>query len=298
MPSPRVSFVMCVRNAAAHLREQLDSIFTQTFTDFEVILFDDGSTDGTRAIVESYRDERLRFEPRAAGNYVERLNEALGLAQGEYIARVDGDDITEPTRLAEQVAFLDANPAVAAVGSVMQEVDPHGVPLGLTDHATEHAEIERRLLTGSGWAMPQPVATVRRSAAEAVGGYRPEMQWAEDLDFFLRVATVGNLANLPMPLVRYRRHLKSNNSTKMDEQNRLKKIILADARQARGLPDDYLPETPRTEAPPEKRLELWTWNALRHSRPDVARKHAWQRLKMRPADPTSWKLIACAVRGS
>ncbi|MEM8873437.1 MAG: glycosyltransferase family A protein [Planctomycetota bacterium] len=298
MSTPRVSFVMCVRNAARHLREQLDSMFAQTFGDFEVVLFDDGSTDATRKITASYTDPRLRFEPRPAGNYVERLNQALQLARGEYIARVDGDDITDPNRLAAQVAFLDDHPGIVAVGSVMMEVDPYGVPLGLTDHATGHAKIEKRLLRGSGWAMPQPVTTLRKTAADAIGGYRPEMKWAEDLDFFLRLATIGDLANLPTPLVKYRRHLASNNSTKMDEQNRLKRIILADARRDRGMPTDDFELEPRTDPPAEKRLENWTWNALRNGRPDAARKHAWNRLKMRPAELLSWKLLACAVRGS
>jgi glycosyltransferase involved in cell wall biosynthesis len=300
MGPPRVSFIISVRNAAEYLAAQLESLRRQTFQDFEVVLFDDGSTDHTVALAEAWAKKfdgpTFRIEQRAAGNYVDRFNEAIAVARGELLARADGDDITLPTRLERQVAFLDANPEVVAVGSTMLEVDPYDVPLGETDHATDHDEIERRLLLGSGWSMPHPVVTMRRSACEQVGLYRPEMKAAEDLDLFLRLAMVGKLANLPEPLVRYRRHLKSVNSTHVEQQKRAIRQSVDEALVARGRqPGAALEE--RSEQAPADKLENWVWNALRHHRPDAAKKHAWHRLKLRPTDKLSWKLLACAVRG-
>lgn len=297
MSSPRVSFVMSVRNGAPLLKPQLESLTAQTFRDWELILIDDGSTDATPQVARNHRDDRVRYERREPGNLVDRFNEGIALARGELIARVDGDDVTMPTRLEEQVAFLDANPQVVAVGSRMLEIDPYGVPLGETDHAPDHEEIERRLLRGSGWSLPHPVATYRKTHANQIGGYRRETRWVEDLDFFLRLARVGRLANLQKILVQYRRHLGSVNSQQSQKQLELQKMVLADARRERGLPESGEVAEPRTEAPVEKRLSNWMWNALRHGRRDAARKHAWQHLRLHPTSGQSWKLLACALRG-
>ena len=300
---PRVSVLLSVYNGARYIEESLRSVLDQTFTDFEVLLYDDGSTDETPDILRRYaeRDSRIDLRLRPHGNFVDHFNDGIRTARGLYVARADGDDLNEPTRFAEQVKFLDEHPKVVAVGSRVREIDPMGVELGVTgerDQPLEHAEIERNLLAGNGWAMSHPAATMRTAALRQIGGYNRDYVFAEDTDLFLRLAEIGELANLPEPLVRYRRHAKSVSSQNFEEQRRRFGRIIAEAHRRRGLPMKQEPAFFKTRPqPPEKLLELWGWNALRKKRADVARQHAGDRLRLRPLSWKSWKLWFCAARG-
>ena len=104
---PKVSVVMPAYNAEKYIREAIDSVLAQTFTDFEFIILDDGSTDATAAIIQSYEDDRIRFCPNERNMGVAAtLNRALKLAQGEYIARMDADDVSYKNRLEMQLDFI------------------------------------------------------------------------------------------------------------------------------------------------------------------------------------------------
>ncbi len=109
-PKPRVSVIMPAYNASAFIREAVDSILAQTFGDFELIILNDGSTDDTRAIVESYDDERIRLVNKSNSGVASTLNEGLRLAKGEFVWRHDADDISLPQKLERQIQFMEEHP--------------------------------------------------------------------------------------------------------------------------------------------------------------------------------------------
>jgi glycosyltransferase involved in cell wall biosynthesis len=291
---------MCVYNAERYLGQTLDSLLGQRFTDFELIAVNDGSTDGSSAILarRAHADPRLRVIDQPNAGIAAAANRGAATARGEFIARADSDDVHDPRRLELQVAFLDAHPDVLAVGAQMRLVDPFGLPLEVTTLPLDHDAIEAELLRGSGWSLPQPVATLRRSAFERVGGYRQQFSNSEDLDLFLRIALVGRLANLPEPLVEWRRHLASVNHSRFEVQRRQQRQIVEEAWAARGrtMPSDF--DIAFENRPPNwKTLCLWGWRALKQGNTTVARAHAWASLRERPTSWEGWKLAFCALRG-
>src|SRR5207248_1383335 len=162
--------------------------------------------------------------------------EGLALARGEFLARIDSDDVAAPTRFEKQVQYLREHPECVAVGSRLQMIDPYGSPLDVSDHKLTHDEIERELLAGSGWALSQPAMMMRREAVMRLGGYRKQYECSEDLDLSLRLAEVGKLANLPEPLTKWRRHLGSVNHTRHAQQDRNADAIIRETLARRGLP--------------------------------------------------------------
>lgn len=199
---PRVSVLMPVYNAAPFVEQAVRSILQQTFTDLELIVVDDGSTDGSAQIVAAIADPRLRLvrQPTNAG-IVAALNTALEHARGEYLARMDADDISEPQRIERQVAFLDQHPDVLVLGSAYRRMeDDRVVHMPLT-----HEEIRLALLTHNPIAHP----TVMMRARLPQGGplrYPADTAPAEDQALWSTLVQVGRMANLPEPLIRYRTH--------------------------------------------------------------------------------------------
>jgi len=300
---PTVTVLMTAYRAAEYVGAAARSVLAQTYDDFEFLAFDDGSPDATADVLEAIasEDRRLVVHRREHGNYVDRLNEGLSMARGRYVARQDADDISEPDRLDQQVRLLEARPEVIAVVSRMTEIDPLGVTLNVTRHEPEHADIDAGLMAGNGWSLPHPTAVFRREAVRMVGGYRPEALYAEDLDLFLRLAEAGELANVPEPLVRYRRHLRSVTYTRDRRQREVIRRAVAEARGRRGLPsgprDDEL--VVFRARPPSRRalLQRWGWNALKQGEVAAARAHARALVRLAPWSPSAWKLAACSIRG-
>ena len=256
---------MPVYNAAAYVRQAAASILGQTFADFEFIVIDDGSTDDSRDILAGLAaaDPRLRLVSRPNTGYTRALNEALSLARGTYVARMDADDVALPDRLRQQVDYLRAHPEAVLVGSRIMTIDPYGIPLYEPDHCLDHEGIERQLLDGVGWAIVHPAAMMVRQAVADLGGYRPEMEPSEDLDLFLRLAERGRIANLPTVLLHYRQHVKSVNHTRTAAQQAAARRIVAEAYQRRGgtIPADWRP--PVREYPLKKEIDMWAWVALK-----------------------------------
>ncbi len=211
---PPISVCLPVYNAERYIAEAVESILGQTFGDFEFLIIDDGSTDGSRRILERYAagDPRIRLVSRPNGGLVSALNELLGMARGEFIARMDADDIALPERFERQIAYLRDHGDVVALGTQILLIDPRGAPLTEMPLDLEHEDIDRAHLNGV-TVLCHPTILARTASVLGVGGYRPGYFPGEDIDLWLRLAEVGRLANLPEILVKYRQHLQSIGNT-------------------------------------------------------------------------------------
>lgn len=214
---PKVSVIMAVYNGEKYLRDAIDSILGQTFTDFEFIIVDDASTDRTPEVVASYGDPRIRYvrndsniRPGASAN------RGIELSAGEYIARLDGDDVSLPERLARQVAFMDANPDVAVCGTWARKIDPRG---NVTDDIRKPVGKE---LEYDFWR-PSPLlhsAAMIRASHLGDLRYDPAAIHVEDYDLWLGLQKNHRLDNLPEFLTLYRIHDESVTSVNFDRQMR------------------------------------------------------------------------------
>jgi glycosyltransferase involved in cell wall biosynthesis len=297
---PRVSVVMPVYNGQRYLAASVESILAQTLTDFEFIIVDDGSTDHSLAMLREYaeRDGRIRIQSRPNTGISGALNDGLAMARAELIARMDADDVAMPERFERQVAYLDAHPECVALGTSVELIDPAGLPIGVHQSNLLHEDIERQLLKGRGGSLYHPSAMMRRRAVEQVGKYRPQYNDSEDLDLWLRLAEIGRLANLPEPLLKYRRHLESVTHRKYENQWKLKRAIVTEAYQRRGqpMPVDWSFE-PWKPKPVAHQLREWAWMALKAGNRSAARRHAIEAWRRSPFSTASWRVMLCALRG-
>ena len=300
MSVPAVSVVLPVYNAARYLPQAIDSILKQSFTKFELIAVDDGSTDDSPRILRGFaeRDPRVRVISRANTGIVGALNDGIGASHAELIARMDSDDISLPERLEKQVSYMNEHRDCVLLGAQVQVIDPHGMPLFRSANPLDHESIDAALMLGKGGVLRHPSAIIRRDAFTRVGGYRPQYQWAEDVDLFLRLAEVGRIANLPDILLHYRQHCGSVNRTRYQQQARRITQVVREAAQRRGL---SLAENWQYDMkiPPDagEQLREWGWRALKERRLSVARKHALSAVQKQPLSIASWRLMYCAIRG-
>lgn len=202
---PTVSVLMPVYNGERYLREAIDSILAQSFSDFEFVIVDDGSTDGTGAILDGIDDPRLRVIANERNMGVTKtLNVGLEAVRGRYIARIDADDIAHPERLAEQVAFMEANPGVVLLGSGHVSVDDDGNEVERVARPMADAEFRWTALLYSPVIHP---SVMFRADLTGEGGLRyDEHADAEDYDMWIRMLAAGEGARLGRPLVTWRRH--------------------------------------------------------------------------------------------
>src|SRR4051812_13632630 len=162
--TPTISVLMPVYNAEKFVSEAIESILRQTYTDFEFLIVDDGSTDDSVDIVNEYaqQDKRIVHIVRPHAGLNTTLNEGLKVAKGKYLARMDADDISLPQRFARQVKYLDAHPECVLVGSRVMLMDMYGSPFAESFHKLSHDKIDAELLRGSGWALVHPATMMVR----------------------------------------------------------------------------------------------------------------------------------------
>ena len=200
---PLVSVIMSVFNGEQYLKSCLDSILEQTYSNFEFIIVNDGSSDGTFSILEGYTDPRIKLIDQIENTGLTcSLNHAILECDGEFIARQDSDDISERGRLKAQLEYLGTHPGTAAVGTWALQIDEDGDEIGLLKRETEPAMIGLRMAHEN--QFHHGSVMFRRSALEFVGGYREHFKYAQDYDLFLRLALKFDLANLPAPMYRKR----------------------------------------------------------------------------------------------
>lgn len=205
MSTPIVSVVMSVYNGERFLNEAVDSILNQSFGDFEFIIIDDGSTDSTGPLLDAYqkRDPRICVYHQENRGLVESLNRGCKAAQGQYIARMDADDIAVRNRLLWQLKFMEGHPEVGVVGGAIEFIDVTGKSLRTSVNLTEDRDLRSALPDCPFW---HSTVFMRKEIIALLGGYRKIVIDAEDHDLWLRVAERYQLANLEAVVLKYRLH--------------------------------------------------------------------------------------------
>ena len=202
MNKPLVSIGMPVYNCQKTIKVSINSILLQTYENWELIIIDDGSKDDTLSILQSYTDPRIKVLSDGVNkNLPNRLNEAISLSRGKYFARMDGDDIAYPERLAAQVEYLENHPEVDLLATNIIAIDENNHPTGGFAPIESHEEICRR--PWAGFPMTHPT-WMGRLEWFRTHKYRPEALRTEDTDLMLRTFDTSRFAKLPEVMLAYR----------------------------------------------------------------------------------------------
>lgn len=300
MSDPKLSVIMPVYNTAAYLEGAIGSILAQSFTDFELIAVNDGSTDASAEILDrlAAQDPRLVVIHQENSGVSKAANTAIAAARGIYIARMDSDDIAWPERFAQQVAALEARPEVVALGTQFRLIDPEGRVLKVLPVPCDHATLDAQLMREQSLAICNPSVMMRTDAVNKVGRYSERFSSAHDIDLFLRLAEVGELANLEMVLLDYRLHMSSIGYSGRPKQIHNAWIAGKEAAARRGVPFE-VPE-PVAGAKPRGMDDIWRkwgWWALGGGNVATARHYARLAVKKNPLSGQNWRLALMALRG-
>ena len=199
--TPIISVVMCTYNTEKYIAEAIESVLLQTFSSFEFIIWDDGSTDGTREIVKSFKDDRIRYFYHENTGLGMALKLACSKAKGKYIARMDSDDVCFPWRFATEYDFLEKHKEYVLVSSSVYYIDERGIRIGRSFTCTDDCVLKNILPISS--MIVHPMVMMRRDAYELSGGYVPIAK-CEDRVFWSRLAKHGKFYNIISPLGNYR----------------------------------------------------------------------------------------------
>ncbi len=235
---PKVSVVMSVYNGEKYLKEAIDSILNQTFKGFEFIIINDGSTDKTRKILEFYTDPRIRLINQANMGLAKSLNRGLKIARGEYIARMDADDISLPERLEKEVKLLDNHKDVGLVGIFPMKMDESGRNVGLYKTKTKNEDLREVLWRGD--LLCHGSVMFRKECVDKVGFYRKKLKFAEDYDLWFRIAEFFGITNIEEPLYKYRINPDSISLTNLFGQSRYCSLVRMLAKERRRCRRDRL----------------------------------------------------------
>jgi glycosyltransferase involved in cell wall biosynthesis len=242
--SPQVSVVMGVHNGESHLPATMDSIFNQQDIDFELVVVDDGSTDGTAAILAQWTssEPRIKIHRQEKNGLTRALITGCSIASGDFIARQDVGDLSHPLRLKRQHDLLAAQPALAFVSCQCVWLGPSGEIMGDPQPADAGRAIIKSLTIESADGMDGPNGAsvmFRRSAYERVGGFRPEFYFAQDLDLWSRLIEIGDLAFIDDVLYETAFAPGDISARYRDKQLLLRDLVFeATQRRRSGLPED------------------------------------------------------------
>jgi glycosyltransferase involved in cell wall biosynthesis len=303
----RVSVLMPVFNTARYLDAALNSISTQTFTEFELLVLDDGSRDGSGELLRRYaaQEPRMHLTARENRGLIASRNELLAAARGELVAWMDSDDAALPTRLAQQCAAFDADPDLVCLGTAAQCVDPDDNLLNVERYPLEHEQIVLAQQRADG--MRFPTTMMRRLAALRVGGFREPFRMGEDLDLLLRLGETGKMANLGEILYLYRQHIASVCSRLAPQWPAYRDLVLELARERRRDGQDRLQRgatvaVPRATAADTRQTtwrtyHSWAGYALANGNWTLSRKYALRALTQRPLARQTWGLMWRTIAG-
>lgn len=202
MSKPRITVLMSVYNGRRYLAEAMESILRQTRSDFEFLIIDDGSVEPVAEIIESFEDPRIRFFRQENQGLTRTLNRGLRLARGQYIARMDADDVSYPERLEAQAAELDAAPSLDLVGCFFHVIDDRGAVIETKELPLDSVYRLWRLQFHNNYAHGSVM--LRKDAVMRVGMYDEGLTCAQDFDLWCRLSRADNTKILPRTLYAHR----------------------------------------------------------------------------------------------
>ncbi|NJO41929.1 MAG: glycosyltransferase [Cyanobacteria bacterium CRU_2_1] len=290
---PKISVVMAVYNSTRYLQESVESVLNQTLNDFEFIIIDDGSTDASWEMLRDYatQDSRIKLvrNERNLG-LTKSLNRGLQLTQGEYIARHDADDVALSERFAHQVTFLRSHPEVVCLGTGQEWIDEEGDVLIQWQPTPNNEALQRLLLSGHNHIC-HPSAMMRRDTVLKVGGYDETLRSAQDLDLWLKLGEIGQLANLPDILLRYRVHSNSVSEKKVKQQAENAQEACRRAWKRRGIAGCY----EVSDSWRHSFILRCGWHLFNNGRRRKAIAHGVRAIKAIPHNLEGWRLLTCAL---
>ena len=302
---PLVSVLLPVYNGEKYLDQAVQSILNQTYRNFELILLDDGSSDCSLKIAQTYADtdKRVRVYSHENMGLCRTLQKGVSLSLGKYIARMDADDIALPERFEQQVKYLESNPSCVVLGAGTIVIDPQDNLLYAPELTQGHEKILLELLQWKGSRICHPTVMMRTETVRAVGGYVQEYHY-EDIDLFLKLAKVGKLENLPQKLLKHRLHLNSVCHTRNDlELNEIKQKIYLDAIKNLNISVDFCEQNGLTLPQPIDTSEYYSeyevyrrWSVLarRSGFYITSLKYVYKAFANKPfKTKTYWTLLYC-----
>lgn len=300
-PAPAVTVLVPAYNAGPLLREAVDSVLAQTFTNFECLVIDDGSTDGSVQALHAIGDTRLRIvhNPSNLG-LIATLNLGLELARAPLLARMDADDVCLPQRLERQVAAFATRPALALLGTWAEVFGPNGAAAGVMRTPETHAEVVRAMLCDNAFVHPSVMA--RTDVLLSLGGFPAHAMHAEDYALWLKVVARHQTGNLPEPLLRYRVHDGQVSQRKLRAQRQMAETLQSAARvefaELGVLPASAQPPAPsRLDKLRGRRGTLgadylqWSHRNWALGNPRAGAAAAWSGLAVAPLCTDLWRLL-------
>lgn len=269
--SPAISVVMPAHNAEPYLACAVRSILTQSFTDFELILLDDASRDGTWAVAEALarQDARIRAIRNPTNlKIAATLNRGIELARGRYVVRMDADDWSYPNRLQKQFEFMEDHPEVVVSGGTIEVCDGDLAPVNRREYPRTDAEIRQKMFFFSPFCHPAIIC--RTDALRKAGGYNPSLEVAQDYELYFRIGRLGELANLGDCIHKLRTHRASSSISRgaMQERNTLyirTKAVIEYGYRMSTAAKVYLALQYLSSFVVPFRLKFWLFNLLRRS---------------------------------
>lgn len=203
--SIKISVLMPVYNGEKYIKKAIESILNQSYTNFEFIIINDGSTDKSEQIIKSYNDYRIRFINNAENKgLISTLNEGLKKATGKYIARMDQDDISLPYRFEKQYTYLEKNPDISLIGSFAELINANDKRIGIKECPIEYSLIKFHLIYHNPFIHSS--IFFRREDIIKLGEYNKNYEHAEDYELYSRIIKKYKIANIPIILLKYRIH--------------------------------------------------------------------------------------------
>ncbi len=229
----KISVVMSVYNGELYLAEAMNSILNQTFTDFEFIIIDDGSTDSSREIIESYKDPRIKL---LTNDYnqglAQSLNKGISIARGKYIARMDADDISLPERLEKQVAFMEENTGIGVCGTWVKIIGVN--PEWVRELETDPETMRSNFIFGHQIVHPSVIMSKDLLLKHQLF-YNPVYKKAQDYELWCRCSRYSSVSNIPEVLLLYRQRNDKQKTTHLLEQQYYASLIQVEELERLGM---------------------------------------------------------------
>ncbi|MCE3259890.1 MAG: glycosyltransferase [Bacteroidetes bacterium] len=220
--SPKISVILPVYNAEKYIAEAITSILSQTFSNFELIVVNDGSNDRSEEIILSFKDDRIVYLRQKNAGLAATLNKGISLANGEYIARQDNDDISLPERLEKQLNFLEEHKEVSLLGTWAEIIDEQGRSTGrFHRHHASDSYLKFFLLFDNPFVHSSVM--FRKESVKQIGAYNVSPELFEDYNLWSRLARVSRVANLQLPLLKYREVNTGMSRTASDYKEKVKR---------------------------------------------------------------------------